>query len=1031
MVRLANFVQIRQEVCRVQRGLPSDAGSLYLIHMSFFLNAKHRVELSGTSSVAHNHSWRLETEFRARFLGASETPAVEFADLEQAVRSILRPYEARYLNDVPPFNRVVPMTENIARFLYGAIRDAAAVHGVDLIKVTLWEGPTKGVTVNTGLPGLTVIRDEAASARDHAPRGVSAYGAPPGASPPRGPGLDRSGRPGEQGALRVGVLAPVFAAAAILGLVVAFYHPYLTAQPGQAYPWGWDSWGHLFKAQYLLEQLTRDNLYPVLLPWWYNGLEIFRYWSPLPIYVLAVLARLSGDVFVGGAWLIPLAAAFGGLSWLFFVPRLGWLAATVAGLAWTVWPDHIILALHEGNLPRVLATALFPLLFLSFLESVEGRRWPWSAVCVVALLHVVVLCHAMTAAMVAAAFSMFAGVHWLFGSIRARDVARGLVLLVLGILSASWWLVPSLSGGLLAMSPESMRELVPTIPGRFVPWDSRGFLMGLVSVTALGLVALTWRRRTRLSLAAAVCALGGVLITLPVVIELYVSLPLGYLLWPTRFTGLTAVPLLLALVGWRQEPVREHRSVDWPKLLACLALPALLGTSAFATNQWLHQFAVIDPSVQTLSHHLAKAPGWRVCLFSPNLSSEAAYFLSTTGRREQVYGFAWQGAKTAPQLVLMNEAVERGDYAYAIDRAWQSGATDIALDHRFAEVRAFADAAEDQHFAYVESFGQIAWFRREGKHHAFISPYRVLAVGRLAGATSILFPSVETGRPSLESYTEEELRRYDALFLTGLEWSSRERSEEVVRDYLKSGGRVVVDLTQFPSDVLNGRPTFFAVTGESIALDVTPILRTPEGELELAALAGEFRPWVTHFLVGLDQATASFSHYGQPAAVLGSKKLPEGQVEFVGLNIPFHAHLTRDPVALAIMRDLLLTSEGEVPPRAELPLDDYQAGASGYSFELTLPEEFAGELVILPFAAPDSVRVWVDGAIRHHDTVENLVAIELEPGRHLVQVRAGVPPLMPVSTVISIAVVVFLAAYVSTELLRVRRKGVTLHESHS
>lgn len=1007
-------------------------GRSYVIHMAFFLNAKHRVEFNGTRSQMHSHSWRLEVDFGARFCGADEAPAVEFADLDRAVRSILRPYEAGYLNDLPPFDRVVPVTENIARFLFGAIAEAVAIHEVQVLRVTLWEAPTKGVTINTGLPAAALALDEVAAAgeaaRGPAPDPPSGRGSPP----VRGPDLDRSGRPGERGALRVGILAPIAAVASIIGLVIAFYHPYLTAQPGQAYPWGLDTWAHLFKAEYLLEQLVRDNPYPVLLPWWYNGLELFRYWSPLPIYVLAGLGRLAGDIFVGGAWLVPLASAFGGLSWLLYSSRIGWLPATMAGLAWTIWPDHLFLAVYEGNLPRVVATALFPLLFLCFLSSIEGRRWPWSGCGVVALVHVVILCHAMTGAMVSVAFTIFALAYWLVAGIRGRDALRGVALLALGVLSTAWWLVPSLSGGLVSMSAEVLRDLVPTIPGRFTPSDPRGFLMGLLATVVLAMVALTWRARPRLARAAFLCALGGLVITIPQVIPFYVSLPLGHLMWPTRFTGLNAVPLILAFVAWGAKPDRTAAAPARPAaggrlttarhLVAALAIPVLALVSGNATTPWLHSFAPVNTHAEELARSLAARPGWRVALLMPHLTSELVYQLSALGQREQVYGFAWQGAKTAPQLVLINEALERGDFAYAIDRAWQFGATDLAVDTRQVTGDRFTQQAEALGFQAAGRFGTLALYSREGGAQAYVSPYRALAVGRLAGVASSLFPGVETGRATLESYPLEELGRYDTLFLTGLEWSSKTQSEAMVRAYLRDGGKVVVDLTRFPADVLSGRPSFLGVTGESVALQTMPTITLGQDQLALEPFAGEFDPWVTHFLVGLDEVTASFDHYGQQAAVLGSKTLAEGNVHFVGLNLPFHAQLTRDPVALAVLSQRLGVDPGAAPLRPVLPLDAYQAGASGYSFELTVPEAYAGQLLILPFAAPDSVRVRVDGAVHPHLVVENLVAVTLASGPHSVEVAVGLSPLAPVGALISMASVFLLTTYVAVEWQRSRAR---------
>lgn len=125
----------------------------YVIHLTFFLNAKHRVSFGRESSPVHGHSWRLEVRLAADFAAESGDPAVEFADLDRAIRAAIRPYEGKFLNDLEPFDRYAPATENIARFLYGAVGAEVKRLGVRVLDVTLWEAPTKGITVRTPLPG--------------------------------------------------------------------------------------------------------------------------------------------------------------------------------------------------------------------------------------------------------------------------------------------------------------------------------------------------------------------------------------------------------------------------------------------------------------------------------------------------------------------------------------------------------------------------------------------------------------------------------------------------------------------------------------------------------------------------------------------------------------------------------------------------------------------------------------------------------------------------------------------------------------
>ncbi len=143
------------------RAEPGQSGrETYLIHMTFFLNAKHHVSMGQRSGPVHGHSWRIDLRLGATFRDGQGEAPIEFAELDQRGRDILRDYEGKLLNEMPPFDRVVPTTENVGRFLFGRLGDALGAAKVHLISVSIWEAPTKGVTVSTPLP-VQAIRPQA------------------------------------------------------------------------------------------------------------------------------------------------------------------------------------------------------------------------------------------------------------------------------------------------------------------------------------------------------------------------------------------------------------------------------------------------------------------------------------------------------------------------------------------------------------------------------------------------------------------------------------------------------------------------------------------------------------------------------------------------------------------------------------------------------------------------------------------------------------------------------------------------------
>jgi len=135
--------------------------------------------------------------------------------------------------------------------------------------------------------------------------------------------------------------------------------------PNVIYPWSSDTWGHLVKAVYLREQISEGIWYPDLFPEWYSGQQMLRYFPPITYYSLVGLSEFTGNIYMAGNYLLFITAVIGGVSVLLFAPRIGLGWATVGGIFFVIFPDNVRVAFAEGNLPRIISTALLPAAFFS------------------------------------------------------------------------------------------------------------------------------------------------------------------------------------------------------------------------------------------------------------------------------------------------------------------------------------------------------------------------------------------------------------------------------------------------------------------------------------------------------------------------------------------------------------------------------------------------------------------------------------------------------------------------------------------
>jgi 6-pyruvoyltetrahydropterin/6-carboxytetrahydropterin synthase len=71
--------------------------------------------------------------------------AYDFVELKRQLGDILFRFDHTCLNEVPPFDKVNPSSENIASAIYNELQPKLAGAPVSLTCVEVWESPQSGV----------------------------------------------------------------------------------------------------------------------------------------------------------------------------------------------------------------------------------------------------------------------------------------------------------------------------------------------------------------------------------------------------------------------------------------------------------------------------------------------------------------------------------------------------------------------------------------------------------------------------------------------------------------------------------------------------------------------------------------------------------------------------------------------------------------------------------------------------------------------------------------------------------------------
>lgn len=111
--------------------------------IKFYLNARHYIIINGRQGEVHPHTWEFALNIR---FGRSSF--VEFNVFEKGISTYLAPYQNKVLNEVEPFNAILPTLENMVDYFANEFYDIIHDIGGILTKIEASETPTRSYVVN-------------------------------------------------------------------------------------------------------------------------------------------------------------------------------------------------------------------------------------------------------------------------------------------------------------------------------------------------------------------------------------------------------------------------------------------------------------------------------------------------------------------------------------------------------------------------------------------------------------------------------------------------------------------------------------------------------------------------------------------------------------------------------------------------------------------------------------------------------------------------------------------------------------------
>lgn len=709
----------------------------------------------------------------------------------------------------------------------------------------------------------------------------------------------------------VGICLLILAAASALLTVYLLKYGYIAS--------GNDYWGHLYKSQYMYEQIKQGNYYPLYTSDWYNGIQPYRYWAPFPYYLMALLQMFTGgDLTLAYALFAGVSLFFGGAAFVLLgnaVKRLP--AGTFVGLLWFFMPENFRVFFCEGNLPRMVTAILIPY-FLYFLYLYLRKGKNSALIGILFTTGLITLSHAMIGAMTGIASFLF----FCFYCFENRELKKGVRVIIVMLLSFAVigiWLLPALSGGLVGMNSDSSAEVMASLmyslrdsldPTNRIDGIVDTFYYGIsiVVVSVFGILLARKQKRAGYYLAILV-----LMLTTTAALPFLSKLPLNSLLWMMRFATIAYGFFLFSFMEWR--------SLKKPfVVLLCLILIADVVPS-FSFERYYTQSKEATKEEIPL---LKKMTDQRCSILDLSAFGSYPSFGLNQGKDgvAYTYGWAWQGATTAPNIVRLNEALEKENYRYIFDRSIELGDDTVMIrkDLLGAAGKTMTDlkkGAEASGYALVETTNKAYIFKKATpKCFGVKTDYKGMAIGTYASTLELYYPSFTTGDSTyLDDYSFEELSQYQCLFLSGFTYHDRTTAEHLVTLLSNYGVRIVIDGAHLQVDKKTNRQHFLSVTAQDISFeDHYPDLYYQGTKMTMLDFSKDNRIWNTAYLEGCEEVLGTFDYSDQKLTFLGTAK-GLSNVYFLGLNIAYQSIDREDPSGFSLLSELFGIEQGELANR--------------------------------------------------------------------------------------------------------------------
>lgn len=711
-------------------------------------------------------------------------------------------------------------------------------------------------------------------------------------------------------------------------LIIAVIVVCLVSWSGK-YPFGSDVMYHIYRGSWLYDSILNGNWWPLVNFMWYNGVELLRYWAPLPAFFMTFSIAVSGGSPLDGYLIfVGLICFFGALPWLYIGFRRGrpWLGAFLGAL-WFFMPNNLFAMFREGNLARSVSMIFLPLLIYGVYSYLERPRTSMLALITVSFLGAS-LCHLGYGGMIALSILLYLLVDKVITR-RKSGALSVIIAILLAFLLLGVWLVPSLVGGITSMdSSETMAYFFQSAWRSLNPFERynsnnvRFYFGAAAFLLALFGVFFSYKREMPGFWSAILIFICTTSSMYPVLL----ILPGSQYLWMLRFISIALCLILMSWMFW--DKLRRPIVLLFAVLLVADTIPSLSliygNRTGVPAEKWIsenHTNSLIEEAQSITNQRIALVD------FS-GLENGAWQIVAYGDPRACTNGAGWEAANTGPNISQLERAVLEEKYLYLFDRSKQLGSDTVIIladkvekGEKTSE-QVDAEAAAVGYYLVDHNSQSRLYHMDVSGTWGTVAKYRGLAIGDVS-VTGICrnFPALEEGDSiNLNDYTFEELVKYNIIYLSGFFYDEREYAEDLIWKLSEAGVHIVISADGIPEDRKTHNQSFLGVICNKISFsNGYPELNTIDGLLNTDLFPPDHTEWDTVYLEGLDEVWGSVDDGNLLLDFYGTVK--NENIVVIGLNLTYFLSLTQDPSVERLLSHAMDLSPLELPEREIVPLE--------------------------------------------------------------------------------------------------------------